>query len=209
MAKPQEEAVYRCGMHVESVGHILHRCSGQICRLDVALIATQLVLFIVAPWYASKLGTFGFLPGQRLLRPLTDEISFNLGRQTECKCQDLALDVFAKTVVILDSPDSALFRHADVENLHNHKQIASQARQFGANNEVIPMDAVQQLPKFPLIVILCPADCLLNPPLNGHSVPVAEVVDFEPLVLDSLFVAADSDVTVNHNRIHYIVFQII
>ena len=56
---------------------------------------------------------------------LANKIAFNLGRQPESKGQHLALDVFTQAVIVLDRPHSTLFSHADIQYLHDHKQIAS------------------------------------------------------------------------------------
>lgn len=91
------------------------------------------------------------------------------------------------------------------EDFHNHKQIATQSGKFSANNQIIFFYPIKEFPKFPFTVILSPADGLLNPPVYSHRHLGAEVIDFKPLILNSLFVAADSDVTVNHTRFVFIV----
>ena len=80
------------------------------------------------------------LAGERLLRPLRNEIALDLRRETECKRQNLRLNVFAKAIVVLDRPDLALLRHAEVEDLHDHEEVASEAREFRADNEVVLLD---------------------------------------------------------------------
>ena len=83
--------------------------------------------------------------------------------------------------------------------------IATQSGKFSANNQIIFFYPIKEFPKFPFTVILRPADGLLNPPVYSHRLLGAEVIDFKPLILNSLFVTADSDVTVNHTRFVFIV----
>lgn len=92
----------------------------------------------------------GLAPRQSLARALTDEVALNLGREGEGESQHLALDVVAQAVVVLDGPHAALARHAQVQNLHYHKQVAPKARQFGANDEVAAPHPVEQFAQFTL-----------------------------------------------------------
>ena len=47
--------------------------------------------------------------------------AFYLRRQTEGESKHLALDVIPEPVVVLYSPDAALLRHAEVQDVHNHE----------------------------------------------------------------------------------------
>ena len=87
---------------------------------------------------------FGLLSGQRLFGPLADKISLNLCRKAESKSQHLARNILTKPVIVLDGPDTALFRHTDIENLHNHKKIAPQPGQLGTDNQIVFLHPVQE-----------------------------------------------------------------
>ena len=67
------------------------------------------------------------LASQRFLSTLRDEVTLYLRRETESKCQYLRLDVLAKTIVVLHCPDTTLLAHADVQYLHDHKEVTTQA----------------------------------------------------------------------------------
>ena len=72
--------------------------------------------------------TLRLLSCKRLLCPLADKISLNFRREAKSECQYLALNILAQPVIILDGPHSALFRHTDIENLHNHEETASHCK---------------------------------------------------------------------------------
>ena len=130
---------------------------------------------------------------------LTDEVTFDFGRKPKGEGQHLALDVVAKPVVVFDGPDSTFATHTDVEDLHNHKQVAPQPREFGADDDVVFAHFAKQAAELTLVVGLGATDGLFDPVVDGEFATLAEVGDFESLVLDSLFVATDSDVSVYHN----------
>lgn len=49
-------------------------------------------------------------------------------RQSEGKGEHIALDVVAEAIAVFDGPHTTLLGHADVEDLHDHKQVAAKAR---------------------------------------------------------------------------------
>lgn len=51
---------------------------------------------------------------------------------------------------------------------------------------------MQSSDKHSLIIMLCPAYGFLNPSVNVYTLLLTELVDFKPLIFNSLFVAADS-----------------
>lgn len=157
-----------------------------------------LILIGLAPDRTSQNYALSLLSGQRLLSPLTDKVALNLRREAKCEGQHLALNVLSKSVIVLDGPDPALLCHADIENLHYHKQVTPQSGQLGTDNQIIFLHPVQEFSQFPLAVTLRTADGLLNPSVNAHRLTGTEIIDFKPLIFNSLFVAADSDITVNH-----------
>ena len=59
---------------------------------------------------------------------LRDKVALYLGRQSEGEGEHLALNVVAKSIAVFDGPHTTLLGHADVENLHDHKQVAAKAR---------------------------------------------------------------------------------
>lgn len=56
---------------------------------------------------------------------LTDKVALNLCRQAEGKGEDIALDVIAEAVVVFDGPHTAFLGHANIQYLHNHKQVSA------------------------------------------------------------------------------------
>ncbi len=70
--------------------------------------------------------TFSLFPCQCFFGPLADEVSFNLSRKTESESQYLALNIFAKPIVVLDCPDPAFLRHTDIQDFHNHEEVSAQ-----------------------------------------------------------------------------------
>lgn len=155
-------------------------------------------MLVLAPFHSAKFNSLRLLPCQSLFGALADKVALYFCRQSEGKGEDLALDVIAQTVVVLDGPYAALFRHADVENLHNHKEVAAETREFSADDEVVLLYFAEQLAKLPLGVCLGAADGFLYPTVNHEILSLAEVVDFETLVLHCLLVATYSDVSVYH-----------
>lgn len=157
------------------------------------------MLIILTALSSAKFCTLCLFPGEGFFCSLADEVSFNLCRETEGKGQDFALDVFSETVIILDSPDLALLGHADVEDFHNHEKAPSKPGKLCADYEVILFDPFEELAEFPFVIIPCAADGFLNPAIDVEFILGAEIVDFEPLVLHCLLVAAYSYISVNHN----------
>lgn len=77
---------------------------------------------------SSQHRTFRLLPCQGFLGSLTDKVALYLSRQSEGKGEHFALDVVAKAIAVFDGPHTTLLGHADVEDLHDHKQVAAKAR---------------------------------------------------------------------------------
>ena len=157
------------------------------------------MLIVLAAFRSAKLCSLSLFSGEGFFCSLADEVSFNLRRETESKGQDFALDVFSEAVIVLDSPDLALFGHADVEDFHNHEKTPPQPGKFCADYEVILFDSFEEFAEFPFVIISCAADGFFNPTIDVEFILGAEVVDFEPLVLHCLLVAAYSYISVNHN----------
>lgn len=77
---------------------------------------------------SSQHHTFRLLPCQGFLGSLTDKVALYLSRQSEGKGEHLAPDVVAEAIAVFDGPHTTLLGHADVEDLHDHKQVAAKAR---------------------------------------------------------------------------------
>lgn len=149
--------------------------------------------------WMTKFHPLSLFPRQRLFCPLADEIAFYLGGEAESEGEDLALDVITKAVVVFDGPYTALLRHANIQDFHNHEEISAETGQLAANDDVVFVYFLQQEAQLTLGVVFCAADGLLYPVVDDDILSFTEVVDFETLVLYCLFVAAYSDITVNHN----------
>lgn len=108
------------------------------------------------------------------------------------------MDVFTKAVVVLDCPDATFLCHADVEDFHDHEQVASETGEFGADDEVVLLDFGEQSAEGAFVVVLGAADCLFYPTVDREVLRLAEPIDLEALVLDSLLVAAHANVAVGH-----------
>lgn len=139
------------------------------------------------------------LAGESFFRALADEVALDFGRQTERECENFAWDVVAEPVVVLDGPDTAAARHADIENLHDHEQVAPETRQLGTYDEVAAADSAEKFSQSPDRPVFGSAYGLLDPAVDGDVLPVAELANFKSLVLNSLLVAAHSDVSEIHN----------
>ena len=101
--------------------------------------------------------------------------------------------------MVFDSPNAALFAHADVQNVHNHEKVAAESREFGADDDVVAVYASEQPPENAFVVGFCAADGFFYPVVDGHVVLLAETGDFEALVFDGLVVGGNSDVSVGHS----------
>ena len=86
-----------------------------------------------------------------------------------------------------------------IENLHNHKQVPPKTGKFRIDNQIIFLHSSKKHSQLSLDVSLCATDCLLNSAVNGNIILLTEIVNLEPLIPNSLLVAANSKVTVNHN----------
>lgn len=139
------------------------------------------------------------LAGESFFRALADEVALDFGRQTERECENFAWDVVAEPVVVLDGPDTAAARHADIENLHDHEQVAPETRQLGTYDEVAAADSAEKFSQSPDRPVLGATDGLLYPAVDGNALPVAELEDLKSLILNCLLVAAHSDVSEIHN----------
>lgn len=88
--------------------------------------------------------TLRLLPRQSLFGTLADKIPFYLCRQAESESKDFALDVVAEAIVVLDSPDTAFLGHADIQYLHDHKEISAQTGQLTADDDVVFLHLAKQ-----------------------------------------------------------------
>jgi len=129
---------------------------------------------------------------------LTDQIALNLSRESEGESQDFALDIIAQAIAVFDGPHTALLGHADVQDLHDHKEISAQSRELTTDDNIILMDLAQQSAKLSFVVASCTTDSFFYPVVNSQVLSLAELVDFEPLVFNGLFITTHSNVTVNH-----------
>ena len=93
----------------------------------------------------------------------------------------------------------ALLGHANIQNLHYHEQVAAKPGKFCTNDEIVFLYSLQKFSQLSLVVCFRSTDGFLYPTINHKFVAFAEFVNFKTLVLYCLFVAADSNVTVNHN----------
>lgn len=156
------------------------------------------MLIVLAAFCPAKFCSLCLFPGEGFFCSLTDEVSFNLCRETESKGKDFALDVFSEAVIVLDSPDLALLGHTDVKDFHNHEKASPKPGKLCADYEVILFDPFEEFTKLPFVIIPCAADGFFNPTIDVEFILGAEVIDFKPLILHSLFVTAYSYISVNH-----------
>ncbi|ETK09565.1 hypothetical protein T231_09045 [Tannerella sp. oral taxon BU063 isolate Cell 6/7/9] len=84
----------------------------------------RIELRVALPFRPPEHDPFGLFTCQRFAGALADQVALDLGRESEGEGEHLALYVFAQPIVVLDGPHTTLLRHADVEDLHNHKQVA-------------------------------------------------------------------------------------
>ena len=70
-----------------------------------------------------------------------------------------------------------------------NKKVAPEPRKLRADYDVAFLHEVQKPAALALVVVLCPADCLLNPAVNAEILSFAEIADFKTLVFDRLPVA--------------------
>ncbi len=109
------------------------------------------------------------------------------------------MNVFSESVIVLDCPYLAAAIHADIQNFHDHKQVASQTRKFGAYDEIAFARFAEKAAERALAVVLCSADCFFDPSIYAQLLATTEFIDFKTLVFNCLLVAADSDVAVCHD----------
>ena len=129
---------------------------------------------------------------------LTDKVSLDFRRQAKGEGKNLALDIVAKPVSFLDAPYAASLAHALVEHVHDHEETASESGQLGAYDQVTFLYRLKQFTQFTLAHSFGAADGLLDPAIHLRPFRLNEPDDFKPLVLHGLFVAAHSDVPIDH-----------
>ncbi len=141
----------------------------------------------------------GLFAGESFLGALADEVALDFGGETERESENFAGDVIAETVVVLDRPDAAATHHADIENLHDHEQVTAETRKLRTDDEIAASHLFEKLAEAPDGPILGAAYCLLDPAVYGDALSSTEPENLETLILDSLLVAAYSDVSIIHN----------
>jgi hypothetical protein len=108
------------------------------------------------------------------------------------------LYVVAEPVAVFYRPHAAIFVHTNVQNVHNHKQRSTEPRKFRANYQVAVLNLAEQIAELAFIVVLGAANRFLNPTVNLDAIALGEPVDFIPLILHRLLVAADANITIIH-----------
>ena len=69
------------------------------------------------------------------------------------------------------------------------KKVAPEPGKFRIDYPVAFLHDVHKFAEFALVVVLCSADCLLNPAVNAEILSFSEIADFKTLVFDRLPVA--------------------
>ena len=72
---------------------------------------------------------------------------------------------------------------------------------FGADDDIILLDTLQQFAQAPFVDLFRSACCLADPFVDLQTVVAAEPLYFKSLVLDRLTVSTDSDIPVNHKTL--------
>lgn len=142
--------------------------------------------------------TFSLFSGKGFFRAHADEIAFDFCGQAEGKCEYLAGNVVSKTVVVFDTPDVAALGHAYSKDFHDHEEVSAKPGELCTDNNISFTDTLEKFSELAFTVCLCSADGLFYPAVDGKLFPDAECADFKPLILNSLFVAADPDVAIYH-----------
>ena len=138
---------------------------------------------------------------KRLAGALRNKVTFDLGRQSEGEREHLGLDVFAKPIVVLDRPDTTTAMEAIAEDLHDHIQAASEAAEFGADDEIALSHPTEQGTQPSLVVSHCSRDCFLDPSVDADVIFLTKTRYFKALVLDRLLVGRDANIPIVHNTI--------
>lgn len=199
-ATPQrQESENRACAHATAPGNLSFRDT--LCHppFYLHLAPRQFIPLVSAPVPPPQLDTHRPPARQRLFCPLAYQVSLNLRAQAECESQNLALNVITQSVAVLYCPHPAIFRHADIQNLHYHEQIAPQPRQLSADYDVASRHVVYQRPQPSLVISLNPAYRLLYPSVNGQPLALGEPQHLIPLIFHGLFVTAYSYVPVYHS----------
>ena len=163
------------------------------------MVELQLLRGIDRTRRATENYTLSLFAGESLLGALTDEIALDFCGKTERESEDFAGDVITEPVVVLNRPDPTASSHADIQYLHDHKQITTESGKFGTDNKITAPHLFKKPPKTPDRPVFGPADGLLYPAVDSYAMPFAELENLEALILYSLLVAAHPDVSVIHN----------
>ena len=155
------------------------------------MVELQLLRGIDRTRRATENYTLSLFAGESLLGALTDEIALDFGGKTERECEDLAGDIITKPVVVLNRPDTTAASHADIENLHDHEQVTAETRKLGTDDEITASYLFEKLAEAP--------DGPILGAVYGDALSFTEPENLETLILDSLLVAAYSDVSIIHN----------
>lgn len=141
----------------------------------------------------------GFFSRKGLFGSLAYEVALYFGAQPEGEGQHLALYVVAETVVVLDGPYLAILFHAKAQDFHDHEQASPQTGKFGTDYDVVFANPVEQVAKFPFVVVFSSRNRFFNPTVDAKTFIFAESAYFETLVFNGLAVAAHPNVSVNHS----------
>ena len=138
------------------------------------LVELELLPCGFRPLGAAEGDAVGAAQGEGLLGALGDEVALDFGGEAEGEGEHLALDVIAEAVVVLNGPHAALLGHADVEDLHHHEEVAAEAGELRAYDEVVGCYVVEELAELALGVAFGAADGFFNPSIDGEVLRLAE-----------------------------------
>lgn len=196
-----DKSFERFGIYVAGACYFVVRDTAGEQPLDLGFFMVELEFFrsIDRSFGTPENDALGSLACKSLLCPLAYEVALDLRREPKCECKDFARDVISKPITLFDSPDPTALVHADIEYLHDHEEVSSEAGELGTDDDVTLFDLVEQRAQESPLECSGAADGLFYPAVYRDAFSAAELQYLESLILYCLLVAADPYVTVVHN----------
>ena len=169
------------------------------CNLIFLMVKFELFGNIDRAFRTSEPDSFRSFAGESLLGPLAYQVALDFSGKSESESQNLAGNVIPESVIVLDCPHSASFCHTDVKDFHNHKETPAEPGKFRTDDEVAASGAFEKIAEPPFAVGFGAADGFLNPAVNDNAVAPAELENLKPLILNSLLIAAYTNIPIIHN----------
>ena len=119
-------------------------------------VTHQYFIFCTTTLAATEHHSFGLSQRQRLAGTHRDQVAFDLGHQSECKAQNLAVDRIVECISLLGRVKIDSFLQTFAHDRHHIRKGAAQPRDLGDDERIAPFHAPQQRSQFTIPFALFP-----------------------------------------------------